>query len=117
RFATGEGEIFLAVGNNGQFEALCRCLNAPEMAQDPRFSDNERRNANRDALKEMLETRMAKYRAQEIATELMQAGVPCGPILDVAAAVAHPHTAHRDMIVQIGEYRGIASPIKMSRSA
>ena len=48
---------------------------------------------------------------------LVRAGVPCAPIRDVPAALADPHTAHRGMVVAIGEhYRGVASPIKLSRT-
>ena len=116
RFATADGGIFLAVGNNGQFAALCRCLGVEDLAHDPRFSDNGQRNRNRDKLKNLLERQLSERQAKPLAEELMQAGVPCAPILDVAAAVAHPHTAHRGMIVDIGSYRGIGSPLKMSHS-
>jgi crotonobetainyl-CoA:carnitine CoA-transferase CaiB-like acyl-CoA transferase len=43
--------------------------------------------------------------------------VPCAPIQDVPTALADPHTAHRGMVVGIGEdYRGVASPVKLSRT-
>jgi crotonobetainyl-CoA:carnitine CoA-transferase CaiB-like acyl-CoA transferase len=48
---------------------------------------------------------------------LMAAGVPAAPVLPVDAALQHPHTAHRGMVVELeGGYRGIASPIKLSRT-
>jgi len=47
----------------------------------------------------------------------MARGVPCGPLNDVPTAANHPHTAHREMIVELaGGYRGIASPVKLSRT-
>jgi len=52
-----------------------------------------------------------------LTSPLMRVGVPCAPIQDVAAALADPHTQHREMVVRIGEgYRGVASPIKLGRS-
>jgi crotonobetainyl-CoA:carnitine CoA-transferase CaiB-like acyl-CoA transferase len=48
---------------------------------------------------------------------LVRAGVPCAPIHEVPAALADPHTTHRGMVVEIGDgYRGLASPIKLSRT-
>jgi crotonobetainyl-CoA:carnitine CoA-transferase CaiB-like acyl-CoA transferase len=47
---------------------------------------------------------------------LIKAGVPCGPVLTVPEATAHPQTKARGMIVEIGNYRGTASPIKLSRT-
>ena len=49
-FATGEGELVLAVGNDRQFAALCEMLGAPELAADPRFATNPARVAHREAL-------------------------------------------------------------------
>ncbi len=116
RFAAKNGSIFLAVGNNGQFEILCQTLAAPELAADPRFISNGLRNEHRDALKVAIETRLAAFDAREISETLMKAGVPCGAVQNVREAVQHPHTVHREMIVGVQEYRGVASPIKMSRS-
>jgi crotonobetainyl-CoA:carnitine CoA-transferase CaiB-like acyl-CoA transferase len=47
----------------------------------------------------------------------MDIGVPCAPIFTVDQALQHPHTAHREMVVEIGDgYRGVGSPIKLSRT-
>lgn len=49
--------------------------------------------------------------------QLLQAGVPCAPILDVPQALSHPHTEHRGMTVKLpGGYKGLGSPIKLSRT-
>ena len=117
-FATGGTPIFLAVGNDGQFARLCDGLGAPELAADARFASNALRNRHRDALKPLLEARLAAFDdCDALADRLVRAGVPCAPIRDVPAALADPHTAHRGMVVAIGEhYRGVASPIKLSRT-
>lgn len=82
---------------------------------------NGLRSVNRAALKADLERLLACFECQPLADELVRAGVPCAPIQDVATALAAPHTAHREMVVSIGEhgfpkYRGVASPIKLSRT-
>lgn len=46
--------------------------------------------------------------------KIWRAGVPCAPVLDVSQALAQPHTAHRDMVVEMGDYRGVGGPVKLS---
>ena len=115
-FSTGTDPIFLAVGNDGQFAKLVQTLGAPELATDARFVSNAQRNANRVALKAALEERLKLFACQPLADELIRAGVPCAPIQNIAQALTDPHTQHREMIVKIGEYSGVASPIKLSRT-
>jgi crotonobetainyl-CoA:carnitine CoA-transferase CaiB-like acyl-CoA transferase len=116
-FRTGTEPIFLAVGNDRQFATLCQHLGAPGLPQDPRFATNAQRSANRDALKQLLEDKMAGLACKPLAERLVRAGVPCAPIQDVPGALADPHTAHRGMVVAIGDdYRGVASPVKLART-
>ncbi len=115
-FETGTSPIFLAVGNNGQFKKLCEHIGCPELARDQRFSENSARVEHRAALKKELEGRLARLDGAALAGELLKAGVPCGPVLTVPEAAAHPQTAHREMIVELDGYRGVASPIKLSRN-
>ncbi len=120
-FATGTDPIFLAVGNNGQFAALCAHLGEPQLAQDPRYLENKLRSTNRAALKADLERLLQPHACTALADSLVRAGVPCAPVLTVPQALAAPHTAHRGMVVELpdgdgGTYRGVASPIKLSRT-
>lgn len=116
-FATGSTPIFLAVGNDGQFGKLCELVGAPELPRDPRFTSNALRNQHRGELKLLLEARLAQFTdCEALADRLIRAGVPCAPIHDVPAALADAHTKHRGMVVEIGEYKGVASPIKLSRT-
>ncbi|MBX3645749.1 MAG: CoA transferase [Rubrivivax sp.] len=116
-FATGSEPIFLAVGNDKQFGILCRYLGAPALAADPRFATAGARSVNREALKIELETLLAAHDGKPLADALVQAGVPCAPVLSVPQALQHPHTAHRQMVVQLpGGYKGIGAPIKLSRT-
>lgn len=115
-YQTSDDPIFLAIGNNRQFTKLCGILGEPEIAHDPRFKDNATRCGNREPLRERLEQQLKHHACAELAEKLIHSGVPCGPVQDMAAVVAHPHTRHRGMVVDIGSYRGTGSPIKLSRS-
>ncbi len=116
-FPTRSVPVFLAVGNDRQFRLLCQHLQIDALAGDPRFAQAGARSVNRVALRELLEQALAQHDGAPLAEALMQLGVPCAPILSVDAALQHPHTQHREMVVRIGEdYTGIASPIKLSRT-
>ena len=115
-FATGTDALFLAVGNNRQFETLCTMIGRPDLPHDPRFVDNSTRNMHRDALKSELEDTLQAHDCETIADALIKAGVPCGAVRNIDQVANAPHTLHREMIVDIGDYRGTGSPIKMSRT-
>ncbi len=115
-YATGSRPIYLAIGNDGQFRKLCQLIGAPALMDDPRFTSNADRLSHRDDLRRELETALAGFQAEELAPRLISAGVPAGPVLDVAETLALPHTGHRGMIVQKGDYHGLGAPIKLSRA-
>lgn len=115
-YATAGAPIFLAVGNDRQFAKLCAHLGIPDLADDPRFADNRSRCAHRPELKAALEARLAQHDCAPLARDLIQAGVPCGPVQTVDAVAAHPHTLHRQMLVEMPGYRGTGAPVKLSRT-
>lgn len=115
-FRTATTPIFLAVGNNRQFATLVRMIGRAEMAEDPRFVSNATRAAHRAELKAELEDGLAGQDCATIAAALIAAGVPCGEVRGLDQVVADPHTAHREMVVEMGAYRGTGSPIKLSRT-
>ncbi|HEY3813457.1 MAG TPA: CoA transferase [Caulobacteraceae bacterium] len=115
-FATCKGDLFLAVGNDGQFRKLCEVLGAPHLAKDARYLTNPERSVNRDALKADLEALFATHEAAILGETLIRAGVPCGPVLNVEEALAHPQTAHREMVLKDGDYTGVGAPVKLSRT-
>jgi crotonobetainyl-CoA:carnitine CoA-transferase CaiB-like acyl-CoA transferase len=115
-FATATVSIFLAVGNDKQFKALCAILGCDALPSDPRFSSNAKRTENREALKHALAARFSAHDGQALVDRLMKSGVPCGPVLNLDAVVAHPHTQHSEMLVTMDDYSGTASPIKFSRT-
>jgi crotonobetainyl-CoA:carnitine CoA-transferase CaiB-like acyl-CoA transferase len=116
KFRAGETEVFLGVANDGQFRRLCEVLGQPTLAADPRFASNASRVEHRDALREALEQALAAHDAEPLCRALMGAGVPAGVVHGVPEAMQQPHAAHRNMVVQDGAYRGIDTPIKLSRA-
>ncbi len=115
-YRTATQPIFLSVGNNVQFSRLCEALGAPQLASDSRFADNGQRVVNRDALRDELEAVMADQDGESLATALMKAGVPAGPVLETAQVLEHPHTAHREMVVEMDGYKGTGTPVKFDRT-
>ncbi|MDH1525162.1 CaiB/BaiF CoA transferase family protein [Achromobacter mucicolens] len=113
---TASGPIFLAVGNNRQFAILTRTLDAPALADDPRYATNADRLRNRQALRDDLTALLARHEAAALSDQLLRAGVPAAAVQTVDQALAHPHTLHRGMVLEQGAYKGVGSPIKLSRT-
>jgi formyl-CoA transferase len=115
KFATRSGEIFLGIGNDGQFRKFCELLGAPELAADPRYASNGERNRNRDSLRASIEALLADRDAAPLCQALLKAGVPAGPVHSLPEVLEHPHTRHRRMVVELGEgQRGLGVPVKLS---
>ena len=115
-YATASEPIFLAVGNNGQFQRMCDAVGHPHLAKDERYITNATRAVNRFALKQDLQAAFSTFKAQELFDKLVAVGVPCGVIQNVVEALKHPHTEHRGMIAEVDGFRSVASPIKLSRT-
>lgn len=111
-----DAPVFLAVGNDRQFRTMAQVLGAPAMADDARYASNASRLQHRQALHDDLAALLAGHDAADIAARLLRAGVPAAAVLDVQAALAQPHTRHRNMVYQADGYRAIAPPIKLSRT-
>ena len=116
-FETGDGDLVVAVATRAQFGALCAALGAPALAEDPRFSTNAARVANRVALAESLRELLAARSAVEWAHLLEAAGVPCGPVHSVASALADPQLADGGLVTTAttaaGTFRTLRSPIRV----
>ncbi|WP_031014306.1 CaiB/BaiF CoA transferase family protein [Streptomyces sp. NRRL F-5727] len=85
-FEARDRPLVLAVGNDRQFRALCERIGRPGLAEDPRFATNTARVAHREELASELAGPLAGRTADAWFEELTAAGVPCGPINDLAAA-------------------------------
>jgi CoA:oxalate CoA-transferase len=116
---TGDGHAVVAAGNDALFAKLCQAIGLPELAGDPRFDSNERRTQNALELKPLLEAALATRTTAEWLEHLGEAGVPCGPVNDIAAVLEDPQIAARNMIVAVEDPSagtlGLAgNPIKLS---
>ncbi len=116
QFRTATGGIFLAVGNDRQFRRFCEEIGAPDLAEDPRFETNRARLEHRDALSTEITRALAPLDGEALCDRLIRLGVPCGPVRDIPSVMAHPHTLHREMVVEIDDYRGTGVPAKLSRT-
>ena len=116
KFRTRTCEIFVSAGNDPAFRKFCAFLGLDGLADDPRFAGNGARVTNRAALAEILERRFADEDGHDLCVRLLEAGLPAGPVLHVDEAMAAAHTAHRGMVTELGWFRGLGTPIKMSRT-
>jgi crotonobetainyl-CoA:carnitine CoA-transferase CaiB-like acyl-CoA transferase len=113
-FDAADRPLVIAAGNDRQFHSLCTTLDAPELAADPRFATNALRVAHRDALIEELNQRLASKPAEDWFTALTAAGVPCGPINDLAGAFALAESLGLDPAVDVGGTRQTSHPVRFS---
>ena len=117
KFETRSGEVFLGIGNDGQFRKFCAFVGAPELATDARYASNGERNRNRIALRASIETLLADRDAAELCEGLLKAGIPAGPVNQLPQVLQHPHTLHREMVVEFDNgQRGLGIPVKLSRT-
>jgi crotonobetainyl-CoA:carnitine CoA-transferase CaiB-like acyl-CoA transferase len=116
QFHTRTKRIFLAIGNNRQFARFCAEIGRPELAEDARFRDNKDRVTNRADLRAELEGAMAAIDGEALTMRLLERGVPCGVVQDLPDVLTHPHTLHRAMVYEQGDYRGVGAPLKLSRT-
>jgi formyl-CoA transferase len=121
-FATCDGFLMLAVGNDRQFASCCRALGLEELTRDARFADNAQRVAHRPALVARLAAQFATRSSGEWLEILKAAQVPCGPINDIAQAFAEPQVRHRGLRLDLPHALGVLAPgvrnpVRFSRNA
>ena len=109
-FACADGELIVAVGNDGQFAKLCAVLGLG-LATDPRFATNPERVRNRAALIAALTAAIVQWRKADLYEALEAAGVPAGPINTVAEVFADPQVIARGLRIERDGLPGVASPI------
>ena len=121
-FRTADGAIIIAAGNDSLFVKMCEAFGRTDMAQNPEHKTNALRLKHHARLQDDIEGILkAKTTAQWIEV-LGKAGIPCGPINNIAQAMAHPQVEARNMIVSVPDGSGgtlklAGNPIKMSAFA
>ena len=120
-FPTQDGNLILAIGNDGQFQRFCAAAGIAEMIADRRFASNALRIANRNACSAAIAPAMKQKTTAQWISVLEPLGVPCGPIHRLDEVFANPQIRHRAMQVDVphpltGSVPLVANPIKYSRT-
>lgn len=121
-FATADGAVVIAVGNDGQFRNLCRAIGAADLGEDSRFVTNALRVENRVELITALAPFLTLQGTDAWIGALEAAGVPCGPINTVDRVFAEPQAGHRGLVVDQARadlaetVQTVASPIRLSQT-
>ena len=100
-FATSDGDLMLAVGNDRQFLNCCDALGLESIAGDVRFESASSRVENRDTLIPLLQEKFEQHSTQHWLTALQAKGVPAGPINDIAEVLTNEHAKERNLVRQI----------------
>ena len=115
-FPTATGDLALAVGNDAIFTRFCDAIGQPEIATDSRFATNSERVVHRDALIAILSEIFADESAEIWTERLTAAGVPAGPVNDVAQAYEFADALGLEPIVELEGVRSTRSPMRLSRT-
>lgn len=118
-YDASDGMVNIAASTDRMWAALCRVLGADALMRDPDYIDRAARFRNRHALNARLNAHTATFGTQTLVEGLNAAGVPCGPIYDIAEAFENPQSRHLRMTRPathpvLGELQLIRSPINLS---
>ncbi len=105
-FATADGHLMLAVGNDAQFASLAEAVGEPAWADDERFATNPARVQFREQLIPALANHFSQRATAEWIRRLRAAGVPCGPVNDIPTALETPQAEHRQMVQTVTDGNG-----------
>lgn len=120
-FETADGWIVVGGANQRTWERLLDALGATELAADPRFLDNRKRMENLAALEAALKPYFREHGSADWLARLEAAGVPAGPVNDIAQMHADPQVKARQMVVEVphttlGAVATLGLPVKFSRT-
>jgi crotonobetainyl-CoA:carnitine CoA-transferase CaiB-like acyl-CoA transferase len=105
-FATADGWLVLAVGNDGQWQRFCQAAQRPDLAGDPRFATNTLRVENRAVLVPLVEAEMKRAGTAVWEERLVEVEVPHAPVWDYAQLFAHPQAAARGLKITVHDPDG-----------
>ena len=118
-FATRDGNLIIAAGNDGLFVKLARALDRADLTENPLFKTNALRNQHQEALQAEIESVLRIEDTGHWIEVLEAAGVPCGPVNNIAQALAHPQATARNMLISVddpvtGPLELAGNPMKLS---
>ena len=120
-FQTSDSFIIIAVGNDTQFSRLCKLLRLDALSENEKFSTNNARVRNRQALTEILEPPLRANTSEFWLHALNEVNIPCGAINDIRQVFEHPQVQHRSMKISLkhdkaGQVDLVGNPIQFSES-
>ncbi|MEM9476831.1 MAG: CoA transferase [Pseudomonadota bacterium] len=122
-FATTDGHVLIAVGNDSQFQRFCGAIGRDDLRQDARYVTNPGRVAARGALIPELTETIATLTSADLLARLEEAGVPAGPIHTVSQALRSDQAQARDAVVRMpnadtvaGSVELLGNPLKLSKT-
>jgi crotonobetainyl-CoA:carnitine CoA-transferase CaiB-like acyl-CoA transferase len=118
-FATSDGHVMIAAGNDAIFRRLCRALALDDLASDERFSSNADRVAHRDVLDALVTAKTQEMRTEELLSLAKEHAVPASAIHGIAEVVDDPQVSaagmlHRDPHHRAPDYRDVALPLRLN---
>ncbi|MEO1102484.1 MAG: CoA transferase, partial [Pseudomonadota bacterium] len=116
-FAAADGPLNVAANRDEQWQTLARHLGREDLLRRPEFATREARKANRNALRDELETVLTTRPAADWARELAVKGVPAGAVLSVPQALEHPQISQRGLVATYDDVPGVGRPVRALRTA
>lgn len=118
-FPTADGHLIVACGNDALYRKACQALGRPDLIDNPLFKTNDLRNQNNEALFAEFAKELRKAPRSHWIEVFGKAGVPCGPINNVAQALENPQVEARNMLIETedpkaGKIRLAGNPIKLT---
>jgi len=115
-FRTGEGLLNIAANQQQQFETLCRLIERPALASDPRFAGREDRKRSRFDLNKEIEQALMARPAKEWSRLMNDSGVPAGEVLDVPSVLEHPQVVERGLLHTFSDTQNVNKGVSVVRS-
>ena len=121
-FSCADGYIALGVGNDKLFRIFCNTIGKPELLEDERYKTNDLRCIHyQEGLQQLIQEWTKDKTKKDLELLFADAGIPCGPVLDMKEAIEHPHNQAREMMVHmehptIGDMYIQGCPIKLSET-
>ena len=101
-YSCKDGYVALGVGNERLWKKFCQTIGKPELLEDEKYKTNDLRVQNyKSGLQNIISDWVKNYTKKELEIMMDEAGIPCGPVMNIKEAIEHPHTKARDMIVHV----------------
>jgi crotonobetainyl-CoA:carnitine CoA-transferase CaiB-like acyl-CoA transferase len=109
-FRTADGWAMVAAGSDAIFARLCKALDRPDLASDPRFATAGQRVALRDELHALVEERTRAFTSEDLERLLASAEVPASAVNRLDRTIAHPLTLERELMLRLTGGDGDGAP-------